>query len=323
MKPYLCSKELYCAFLQVTSQKYSAKGLAEVSPIELSHDAVSRWLGNTHFKPKDIWEAAKKEVIGQDGIIIVDDMVIDKSRSSEIELTAWQYSGTEHGIVKGIGVVNFFWKSDQGFVCPIDYRIYHPISDGKTKNDHLREMLSLAKERGVLPKAVVADTWYSSLNNLKFIRDNGFVWVMGLKKNRAVNRKEKLENVDIPQEGRYIHLRGYGWITVYKFVATNGRIDYIGTNMESPTREKVETLVKDRWSIEVFHRELKQTCGTSRCQSLTGRAQRNHIGFSILSWMRKNQLRNLQQVSLYQQKWDVVRETIAIIFRQQYALFRV
>lgn len=323
MKPYLCSKELYCSFLQVTSQKYSATGLSEVSPVEISHDAVSGWLEHTSFQPKDIWEAASKEVLSTKGIIIADDVVIDKSRRNEIELTAWQYSGTEHGIVKGIGALNFLWKSEDELVTPMDYRIYHPPTDSKTKNDHLREMLGLAKDRGVAPKAVVADTWYSSLDNLKFIRNAGWIWVMGLRKNRVVNRKEKLEHLEIPEEGRYVHLRGYGWITVFRFVAQNGRIDYIGTNMENPTRENVEALVKDRWSIEVFYRELKQTCGIARCQSQHGRAQRNHIGLSILSWMRKNQIRKLKQLSLYQQKWDIVKDTIAVIFKQQFLLFRV
>lgn len=322
MKPYLCSKELYCAFLQVTSQKYSATGLSEVSPIELSHDAVSRWLENTSFQPKDIWEAAKKEVLGAEGIIIADDVVLDKSRSDQIELTAWQYSGTEHKVLKGIGVLNFLWKKEDDSTTPMDYRIYHPPGDGKTKNDHFRDMLGLAKERKVKPAAVVADTWYSSLDNLKYVRDLGWIWVMGLRKNRYVNRGEKLEHVEIPEEGLYLHLRGYGWATVYRFVASNSRIDYIGTNMENPTREKVEALVKDRWSIEVFHRELKQTCGIARCQSQHGRAQRNHIGLSVLSWMRKDQIRRLNHISLYQQKWDVVRETIAMVFKQQFLLLK-
>ena len=57
---------------------------------------------------------------------------------------------------------------------------------------------------------------------------------MGLRKNRVVNRGERLEELTIPKEGLKVHLRGYGWIHVFKFEAKNGRIDYIGTNMENP-----------------------------------------------------------------------------------------
>lgn len=78
---------------------------------------------------------------------------------------------------------------------------------------------------------------------------------------------------------------------VYKFVAKNGRIDYVATNMKNPSRGKVETIVKARWSIEVYHRELKQTCGIERCQARTGRAQRNHICMSIMAWIEMHNIK--------------------------------
>lgn len=285
-------------------------------PMTLSH---TRWLADTKCQPKDIWKSAKRDVRETQGIIIGDETVLDKSRSKKVELVRWQYSGDEHDVIQAIGMLNMLWKRNDGEVFPMDFRIYNPPEDGKTENDHFREMLGMAGKRGVIPEAVVADSWYSSLNNLKYIRDLKWTWVIGLRKNRSVNRKEKLENLVIPEEGLKVHLRGYGWITVYRFVANNGRTDYIGTNMESPTREKVERLMKLRWSIEVYHRELKQTCGLERCQSRIGRAQRNHIGFSVLSWIRKAQSRSVSHLSMYQQQWDVIKNSVAINLKRQLA----
>jgi hypothetical protein len=51
----------------------------------------------------------------------------------------------------------------------------------------------------------------------------------------------------------------------------------VTTNRENPTREQVKHTMEARWLIEVYHRELKQTCGIEGCQARTGRAQRNHI----------------------------------------------
>ena len=121
MKKYLCSKDLYCSFLQVTCQRYSAVTLSDVSPTKLSHDAISRWLADTKCQPKDIWEAAKTDVLSlnNEGIIIADETVIDKSRSDKIELISWLYSGTEHDIVKGIGLLNFLWQNNRGEVIPM------------------------------------------------------------------------------------------------------------------------------------------------------------------------------------------------------------
>jgi hypothetical protein len=314
-----CSKELYRAFLQITSERYTANALSEVSPIELSHDSVSRWLAESNCRPKDVWEASKSKVNGN-GILIADETVINKSRSKKIELVRWQYSGNEHDIIKGIGLLNIYWASDTENSTPIDFRIYQPTDDGKTKNDHFRELMSLAKKRGVEPEAVVADSWYSSLDNVKHIRDLGWSWVMGLRKNRIVNKGDRLDSLAIPENGLRVHLRGYGWITVFRFVTKHGRTDYIGTNIENPTLEQVIDFVKRRWAIEVFHRELKQTCGLECCQARTGRAQRNHIGLAILTWINQAKLRNQLSCSFYQLKWDVIKDAISYRLRLELAM---
>ncbi|ALB22071.1 Transposase [Piscirickettsia salmonis] len=192
-------------------------------------------------------------------LLVVDDTVLDKHRSKQIDLVHHQYSGNAHDVIAGIGLVNLVWYGlERQHSIPIDYRVYDKDTDGKTKNDHFRDMLKLGKNRGMTPSAVVFDAWYSSLNNLKAARDLHWNWVAGLKKNRKVNRNETLEMLDFPDEGLKLHLRGYGWITVFRFVAKNGRTDYIGTNIEKPSRDQVEVIVKARWSIEVYHRELNK-----------------------------------------------------------------
>jgi hypothetical protein len=65
-----------------------------------------------------------------------------------------------------------------------------------------------------------------------------------------------------------------------------------------------------RWSVEVYHREIKQTCGIERCQSRTGRAQRNHIFMAIAAWFEQHKLRIKHKTTLYQQNWNVVKRAI-------------
>lgn len=134
-------------------------------------------------------------MLGSSGIIVADETVLNKNRSNKIELVRWQYSGTVHDILKGIGMLNFLWVNDKREVVPMDVRIWEPKEDGYTKNDHFRELLKISKERGCTPMAVVADSWYSSLDNVKCIRDLGWDWVIGLRKNRIINKNEKLENL--------------------------------------------------------------------------------------------------------------------------------
>ena len=308
-----CSRELYCKFLEVTSTRYSALSLSEVAPesMSLSHDSISRWLRETKVQPKDLWDVAKKEVENRAGILVFDDVVINKSRSQKMELVNWQYSGAEHGIVKGIGVVNALWQTSKDDYTPVDYRIWNPPEDAKTKNNHFRDMLSSAKERGLAPEMVVADSWYSSLDNLKSVRSHGWDWVMGLRSNRLVNKPHiQLRELDIPDAGLTVHLKGYGWVKVFRFVGKNGRTDYIGTSRLDLTKEQVKTYFGRRWSIEVMHRELKQTCGFNRCQANSGRAGRNHIGLSFIALVRKHLRRRLDNSSVYHQDWAVIKPAI-------------
>lgn len=294
--------------------------LSEVSPINLSHDSISRWLEDSHVRPKDIWNEAKDHILTGNGIIVVDETVLNKSRSQKMELVRWQYSGDEHDIIRGIGMLNFLWVDQDGGVCPMDFRIWEPREDGYTKNDHFREMLKTAKRKGVKPMCVVADSWYSSLDNVKCIRDLEWNWLMGLRKNRIVNRGEKLEGLSIPSDGLKVHLRGYGWIIVFRFVAKNGRTDYYGTNIEAPVKDKIVSLIRSRWKIEVFHRELKQTCGLEESQARTSRSQRNHIVLSVLSWIKKAEVRRIQNITLYQQKWNTIKEAIAAQLQYELAV---
>jgi len=74
-------------------------------------------------------------------------------------------------------------------------------------------------------------------------------------------------------------------------------------------------------ATRLLHREFKQTCGFARCLANTGRAQRNHIGLSLLTRMRKRKRRQQDKAnniptSMYQQKWEVVRPAIQAALAQ-------
>ncbi|WP_334469150.1 IS701 family transposase [Arsenophonus sp. PmNCSU2021_1] len=312
MSGYPCIKDIYKTFLQVSSLRYSGLALSEVSPSPLSHDTVSQWLKSRCFRPKDLWRLVEPSIDKKSPcVLIADDTLIAKTRSKKIEMVHYQYSGNEHEVIAGIGLVNLLWHDlTKVESIPINYRIYDKDSDGKIKNTHFSEMLTLAKKRGIMPEAVVMDAWYSSLDNLKSIRSHGWMWVNTLRKNRIVNHNKQLNKLDISEEGTSIHLRGYGWVTVFKFTAKNGRIDYIVTNKENPTRQYVKSIMDARWSVEVYHREVKQNCGIERCQARTSRAQRNHIFLAISAWFEQHKRRISEKITLYQQNWDVIKSAI-------------
>ncbi len=85
---------------------------------------------------------------------------------------------------------------------------------------------------------------------------------------------------------------------------------YIVTNKENPTRQYLKSIMDARWSVEVYHREVKQNCGIERCQARTSRAQRNHIFLAISAWFEQHKRLISEKITLYQQNWDVIKSAI-------------
>jgi hypothetical protein len=60
---------------------------------------------------------------------------------------------------------------------PMDYRIYAPDQDGKSKNDHFSEMVTQAVfAKKIEAKRILFDSWYASAENLKLVHRLGLVF---------------------------------------------------------------------------------------------------------------------------------------------------
>lgn len=68
---------------------------------------MTDFLQNSSFTPKELWELIKSRINdSEEAFLLVDDSVQNKQYSHLIETVKLQYSGNEHGLVKGIGLVN-------------------------------------------------------------------------------------------------------------------------------------------------------------------------------------------------------------------------
>src|SRR3989344_896720 len=158
MNKQKCSEYLYVQFLIAAQSNFTSTEFSKVSPISgMAHDSPTRMLSLEKLTPSVLWKNVKEYVDMRSGYLIVDDSVLDKPRSQEMDLVHWQYSGAHHQVVKGIGLESLIWTDDTDCHLPIDFRIYDKDTDGKTKNEHFRDMLVLAKYRGFIPKFVLFD----------------------------------------------------------------------------------------------------------------------------------------------------------------------
>jgi putative transposase len=309
-----CTDQDYIQFLIATPRAYSCTEAAKVSPTIESppaHDAFSRLLHRLEPSSEDLWLEVAPQ-IENGGVLVIDDSTLDKPYARKMDLVTHHWSGKHHAVVRGINLVTLLWTDGDSYL-PCDYRIYDK-ADQLTKNDHFRAMLKTAYARGLTPSAIAFDSWYSSLENLKFIRALGWIWVTRLKENRHVNPdrtgNRAISECDLPSEGQVVHLKGYGMIRVFRIVGKNGDAEYWATNDLSMSNLTRQEIAERAWMIEVYHRTLKQTCGVERCQARIGCAQRNHIGFAIRAFVRLERFFFRTGISEWEAKARIVRDAV-------------
>jgi hypothetical protein len=292
----MITKRQYIEYLLNTRVNYTCSNLAEHLG-GVSHDAVSDFLQRGRVTAQRLWELVEPLLNDSEtAYLIVDDSVQNKQYSEHIGLVQRQYSGAEHGLVRGIDIVNLVHSDGQNFY-PVDFRIYARKIDGHTKNDLFAAMLMAAKgQKGIKARRVLFDSWYASVENLKLVAFLKMIFVAPIKDNRLVSLSKA--------EG-YIHVQDIEWtperlehgvsvklkelpfrVQLFKVVATNGDIDWIITNHPDPiTMQAIQEENAQRWQIEQFHRELKALTGSEKCQCRTARSQRNHLGYCYLAWL--------------------------------------
>jgi hypothetical protein len=142
----------YCQYLLSSQTNYTLTNLANHLQ-EFSHDPINRYLSKSKLTPKLLWENVRSSIDVHAGAsLIFDDTVSDKRFSSKIELVRRQYSGNEHRVIRGIGLVSCVYVNPEtGEFWIIDYRIYDPDGDGKTKLDHVADMLKNVVYQKQLP----------------------------------------------------------------------------------------------------------------------------------------------------------------------------
>lgn len=313
MQQQKCSLKLYSDFLIANQNRYSSLELSRVAPTDIAHDSISRWLSTSDFTPSELWNQVKELVEIKTGYLIVDDTLLDKRYSRENELAKVQYSGDSHKLINGICLVNLIWANWERFI-PVDYRVYRKENDDKTKNDHLRDMLKRARQRGFSPFYVLMDAWYSSIDNLKLVtRELGWHFICNLKSNRKVSISQG-NYVSIADLGltdkqvRKVWLKEYGFVLVCKTVATNGDVTYLATdNLELTDYDEFIKHFENRWKIEEFHRGIKQTTGIEKCYSVKATSQKTHIYAAFTAFIKLESRRLKEHISWYELKAQINR----------------
>lgn len=305
----------------------------------VSHDTIGRSIATIKLSPKVVREKALELIIpSANGYLAIDDSVMDKASSEEIEVASAQYSGQKHGITTGIGVVTLVYVNPEcNNYWILDYRIYDKVTDGKKKTEHALDMIEywqtmseLHPERAPFT-TVLIDAGYTCKKIMQYVVRKEKIFYGVMPKSRKVSYlSQEIDENTGKAKVIYKHVGELDWdsadlqqygITVciedlpndkplrlFQLTAKH-RVEYIVTNDVSvEAAEAAKSVGGFRWKIEQFHREVKQLTGVAKCQARKGRKQRNHICIAFVVWHQLNELAKQMQTTIYEVKHIPLRE---------------
>lgn len=338
--------DLYSDYLIASFGQITATGLSSLVDNAVSHDQVTRFLSKNALTSEKLWALLKpkvREIERDDGVLVFDDTIQEKAYSQENDIISWHFDHTKGCAVKGINLLNCVYSAGD-VSLPVAFEIikksirFTEIATRKekrkspaTKNEQLRTMLDLCQQNQLKWQYVLADRWFSSSDNMKYIHQKlGKSFIFGLKGNRlvALNPEDK-------KQGRYVRVDSIKWseqpiqgwikgldfpVLLYQQVFKNkdgstGAL-YLISNAINLTATTIEALYKKRWCVEVFHKNIKSNTGLAKSPTHTVRTQSNHIFISLYSAAKLQCLSIKQKLNTFALKHKLYANAIQHAFSE-------
>lgn len=344
--------DLYTDYLQATFRQATATGLSEMLDGAVSHDQVTRMLSQPEQGSKELWLAVKplvRRYENEDGCLIFDDMIIEKPHTDESELICWHFDHTQNRNVKGINLLTAFYYSQAAdeslpLRVPVAFEtVRKPIrfcdletrkekrQSTITKNELLRNMVEQSLQNQLKFRYVLGDSWFASTENMRFIHRKGKYFIFDVKCNRkaALNdndrrqgRWTRIEELPIPEDTPVqIWLKDLEIpVVLVKQVFTNKDastgVRYLVSNDLSLAGPRMETLYQKRWSVEEYHKSLKQNTAIAKSPTRTLRTQINHLHASILAYIKFEQYKFASSMNHFALKAKLYSVAIKAAFKE-------
>jgi hypothetical protein len=310
--------DLYTDYLQVSLGQATATGLSKIVDNAVSHDQITRMLATKESDSKALWLDVKPLVRQHEninGCLIFDDSIAHKPYTDENDIVCWHYDHCKGINVKGINLLTTFYHTQTGeqpLRVPIAFDIiakYEHSCDIKskqvkrksplTKNELMRLQITIAIQNAVKFSYVLADSWFSSGENMKFIHEKRKYFIFDLKSNRLaiIGDRNKANWKNINQ----LDLQAFTPVRVWLkdveleillikqvFINKDGSSGtrYLVSNNLNLTSDDFASIYKKRWSVEEYHKSFKQNTCMTKSPTRTVKTQCSHIFASIVSYVK-------------------------------------
>lgn len=313
--------DLYSDYLISSFGATTATGLSKLLEGDLSHDQITRFLSGPEHTAADLWQMVKplvRQIESPEGALIIDDSIAEKPFSDENEIVCWHYDHTQDRQVKGINFISALYHS-QAVSLPVSFsliaktEVYFnkagvaqrraPIG----KNEVYRAMLAQAVANQIPFRYVLNDSWYSSAENMRFVKETLHKdFLMPLKANRkvALSLADKLagkySRVDAlvcePNTVQEIYLEGVEFPLLFtKQIFVNEDesrgVLYLLSSDLTLSADGMLTLYRTRWHVEPYHKSLKQNVSLTKSPTHTVRTQTNHFFAALCGYIKLEMLK--------------------------------
>jgi hypothetical protein len=318
--------DLYTDYLIVSNSHTTATGLSNVLDNAISHDKITRFLSKEVYDSKTLWALVKPSVrkieamidSNSFGFLIVDDTIEEKHYTDENDIICYHYDHCFNRTVKGVNILSCVYHVEN-ISIPVAFEIVKkPLEidektgkqkrkSKKTKNELMLEMLSVCIENKLLFKYVLADNWFSSKENMNYLKtDLKKDFIMAVKSNRLValskedKEKGKFQNIEAlclePNTVKEVYFKGVDFPMlllkqVFKNKDGSEGVLYLASSDTNLDYDQMTLFYKKRWNIETYHKSIKSICSLSKSPTQTIKTQSNHFFTSIFSFFKLESLK--------------------------------
>jgi hypothetical protein len=343
--------DLYSDYLLSSFGQTTATGLAQLVDGAISHDQVTRMLSSPRMSSKEWWRLVKpqvRKIEQEDGVIIVDDSIVEKPYTDENEIICWHFDHSKGRTVKGINFVTTLYYA-QDMALPVTFEIvskteiYIDKKTGKekrkskhTKNERYRRMLQATCKNEIPFEYVLNDLWFASAENMRFVKlDLKKEFIMALKSNRKValseddknnGKYQRIDQLELPESTiQTIYLEGIPFpLHLVRQVFTNEDgstgVRYLVTSDLTLNADRIITIYQKRWKVEEYHRSLKQNASLAKSPTRTETTQTNHFVAALWSFVKIELLKVQTNKNHYQLKAQLYLAALQQAFQELHSL---
>ncbi len=193
------------------------------------------------------------------------------------------------------------------------------------------QMITQAIANGLIFKYILADSWFASVDNMTFIEKKKKIFIFDMQTNRLAaltegdrrkGRWTRIDELEIPDNKPLkVWLKDLRFpVLMTKQIFTNKDqttgCRFLVTNDVHLTDDQMTTIYKKRWSVEEYHKSLKQNVSIAKSPTRTIKTQTNHLYASIMGYIKLEKLKFVNKMNHFAMKTKIYNQALKAAFKE-------